>query len=495
MKIFKPFRFLFATAAVAAVAGLVLNAPYVTAQVGAFFGFPVIGQPQYCLTQLNPSPANANGNGAGQTSTCVAYAPAGPSNYTGNEWLIANTELPGNQNPQTVFMPSSILAQHGEGSERNALIGGDFQTNLWQRGTTPLSGATVTTTSYGPDRWAVYAAASQVVTVTKDVTAADVAPTLGVNGIAKVTRPSGTDTHSICIGQIMPVAESARFVGNEAVFSFYAEELAGYLQTGGTIIPTIAVYTGTDSATPNANSDAFMKGTITGYTVLNSSGAVSTLLAPTLSGTTAPAVLPLTTSLVRYSVAAYVPTQVTVSGTLTNVTGIGVTLCTGAYPASTGVATDGFAFGNAQLEVTSPGTIYQGAVVSPPNTVPGGFARRTPGAEAAIEYTYTNPGGLGTEVATAYYMAGGCKSSGVANFGIVFDPPLREAPTAATSTLTAGGYSIQTAAAVTAIGTITLAAPTKTGVTLISSGACTTTLPYQIVGSNTTGLILFVGEP
>jgi hypothetical protein len=496
---FKARNLLIGSAALGIVAAGLLNAPSVIAQMGLFFGYPIVGQGSYCITSLNPAPPNANGNGAGQATQCVATAPAGPAGLTGNELVIANTELPGGQTPQTVFLPSGVLIQHGFGGERNVLVGADFATNLWQRGTTPLSAATVSTPLMSADRWAVYSPASQVVTVTKDVTAADVAPALGVNGIAKVTRPSGTDTHSICIGQVMPVTESARFVSNEAVFSFYAEALAGYLQTNSTIIATIGVYTGTDSATPFTNTSSFMQGTTTGYTVLNPVAGSSTILNPVLTGTASTATIPLTTSLARYSVAAYVPPQVSVSGTLTNVTGIGVTLCTGTYPASTGVATDGFAFGNAQLEVTSPGAlgIQNGAtvLVSQPITTPGGFARRAIGEEEVAMLAYTSPGGLGQEVATTFYMAGGCQASGNANFGVVFNPPLRITPTGATSTLTAGGYSIKTAAAVTAIGTITVVGASRYEATVNSNAACTATLPYQIVGSAATGLILFSAEP
>lgn len=496
---FKARNLLIGSAAIGMVAAGLLNAPSVIAQMGLFFGYPIVGQGSYCITSLNPSPANVNGNGAGQATTCAATAPAGPATFTGNELLIANTELGGGQNPQTVFIPSSVMTQRGEGSERNMLVGADFLTNLWQRGTTPLSAATPNTPVMSADRWAVWAASSQVVTVTKDVTAADVAPTLGVNGIMKVTRPSGTDTHSICVGQVLPQADTQRVLGNEAVFSFYGEALAGYLQTNSTVIATIAVYTAADSATPFTNTSSFMQGTTTGYTVLNPVAGASTLLAPVLTGTTSTATIPLTTTLTRYSVAAYVPPQVNVSGTLTNVTGIGVTLCTGAYPASTGVATDGFAFGNAQLEATSAGALgfQNGASVQAalPNTIPGGFARRTPALESAAQLAYTSPGGLGQEVATTFYMAGGCQASGNANFGVVFNPPLRITPTGATSTLTAGGYSIKTAAAVTAIGTITVVGASRYEATVNSNAACTATLPYQIVGSSTTGLILFSGEP
>ncbi len=92
-------------------------------------------------------------------------------------------------------------------------------------------------------------------------------------------------------------------------------------------------------------------------------------------------------------------------------------------------------------------------------------------------------------------MAGTCIASGNANFPVNFVPPLRAIPATATSTLTAGGYSIRTAAAVTAIGTITILGASKTSAAINSTGACTTTLPYVISGTNTTGLILFVAEP
>jgi len=476
-------KMLATAAAICATVGIVSGA-------GLFWGYPIVGGSSYCISYQNPTVVNGVVTSQG---TCTSTAPAGPSTVTGNELLIADTQLPGGQTPQTVYLPFGVINQHGQGSDRNALVGGDFATNLWQRGTTPLSAATPTTTTMSADRWGVYSSGNTV-TVTRDVTAADVLPSAGVNGIMKVTRPSGTNTTSICVGQVLPQAESARFIGNEAVFSFYAEALAGYLQTNSTIIATIAVYTAADSATPGTNTDAFFKGTITGYTVLNGT-TPSTIAAPTLSNTTLSTGFPITTSLVRYSVAAYVPPQVTVSSTLTNVTGIGVEICTGVYPASTGVATDGFAFGNAQLEVTSPGTQVGGVQVAAPITAPGGFSRRQAAEEAILQYAYTQPAGLGTEVATVFAMAGGCQASGNANFGVNFVPPLRAVPTTATSTLTAGGWSIKTAAAVTAIGTMTIVGASKTSATLNSNAACTSTLPYQIVGSNTTGLILFVAEP
>ncbi len=462
----------------------------IAVSAGLFWGYPIVGQGTYCISYQNPTVVNGVVTSQG---TCTSTAPAGPSAMTGNELLIADTQLPGGQTPQTVYLPSALLAASGQGSDRNALIGGDFVTNLWQRGTTPISSTTATTATYSADRWAAYSSGNTL-TVTRDVTAADVLPSAGVNGIMKVTRPTGTNTTSICVGQVLPTSESARLIGKEAIFSFWAEALAGYLQTNSTIVATIAVYTGADSATVNAVTDAFMKGTQTGYTVLNGV-TPSTIAVPTTSNTTVGTPIPLTTSLVRYSVAAYVPTQVLVSSTLTNVTGIGVTLCTGAYPPGTGVSTDGFAFGNAQLEESSPGTATGTTLTAAPNTAPGGFARRSAPEEAILQYGYTQPAGYGTEVATVYGQVANCTASGNVNSPAVFVPPLRTTPATATSTLTAGGWSIKTAATIVAIGTITIVGASKYSATINSTAACTTTLPYTIVGTNTTGLILFVAEP
>src|SRR5579862_852732 len=98
------------TAAIALVAAGLLSSPVVRSQMGAFFGFPIVGGASYCITTLNPAPPNANGNGAGQTGQCVATAPAGPTVMTGNELVLANTGLPGTQVPQTVFLPAVLAA-------------------------------------------------------------------------------------------------------------------------------------------------------------------------------------------------------------------------------------------------------------------------------------------------------------------------------------------------------------------------------------------------
>jgi hypothetical protein len=62
----------------------------------------------------------------GNNSVCNQYQPYGPTALTGNEYIPADTGLPGGQNPQTVTVPVILL--------------GAGNTNY----STPLTGTTVT---------------------------------------------------------------------------------------------------------------------------------------------------------------------------------------------------------------------------------------------------------------------------------------------------------------------------------------------------------------
>lgn len=83
---------------------------------GNQLGFPVVGGASYC---------SSYGNG-GVCSNTVA---AGPTISTGNETIIANTNLSGGASPQTVLFPISILGS------------GPYQYNA------PLTGASLTLTA------------------------------------------------------------------------------------------------------------------------------------------------------------------------------------------------------------------------------------------------------------------------------------------------------------------------------------------------------------
>lgn len=449
---------------------LSLGAISIAVAGGSFNGFPIVG-----------GQANSGCLSYGNNNVCNQYIPQGPDDETGAEVVPADTGNIANQGQQTVLIPTSLL---GYNTRVNRLIGGDFNTNLWQRGTT-FSSLTPTTTTMTADRWGVYSSGNTV-TVSKQTGAADTIPTTGLYASMRVSRPSGNNTTQICTGQVLDKQAASSLIGNNAVFSFYALAGAGLNAVASNkITATIAYYTAADSATPGTNTDAFMKGTVTGYTAAVGGSGFPSQTVTVASGV---GTVPISTTWTRYAVWAKIPST---NAAGTAVTGVGVTLC--YTPASgTGGSTEWFEFTGAQLQSASS-TVTSFL----PNgvTSPSGFERRPASLEANYQLYYTQ--GLGAEVNGQYYNYNAtCTASGNVNIGVNFSVvPLRIAPTAATSTLTAGGYSIKTAAAVTGIGTMTIPATGTTGITLNSNAACTTTLPYIIVGTNTTGLILFSAEP
>lgn len=432
---------------------------------GLFPGFPIVGGASYCngvsgtgsgtgSSTFPTTPGAQFGQGsAGQSGTfanpCTITVNAGPVAITGNELIPADTQLPSGQQPQTVLIPTSMLAGIGQGSERNRLRGGDFTTNLWQRGTT-FTALTPTTAAYTADGWWAYSSGNTT-TITKQTGATDIILGSGARASMRVSRPSGTDVTPICVGQILPSTATSQFLGNNAVFSFWSMAPTSFSPQNDSVDVTLAYATAADSATVNTNTDAFAKGTIAGYTV------VSTVN------------VPQTQTFTRYSVAGLIPTTATT---------IGVKICFTPL-ASTGASTDWYEFALAQLEATNVN-----------NTSPGSFARRSFAAEAQLQQSYS----FGLIENTNVIYAGGVLCSATANALIALQYPtqMRGTPTVA---VTAGGFSIQTAVAVTAIGTTTLLAATSQHATLTSAAACTSTLPYQLKGTNTTGLLMFSAEP
>lgn len=426
---------------------------------GNYSQYPIVGVP-----------ADTDCQSYGNGGVCSQYRPAGPNYITGNEIIPADTRLPNGQNPQTVDIPVSMLGA-GNASNTNALIGGDFNTNLWQRGTS-FASQTPTTAAYTADRWFMYSSGNTV-TVNRQTSSSGVSLADQLNAVMRVVRPSGTDVTPICVGQVLPAKDAARFLGKNAIFSFYASAPTTLTSVNDSIDVTIAYVTATDSATPNTITDSFAKGTTTGYTAVvtkANAGAAGTTVA---SGA---ANIGLTATPTRYFVSGTIPTTATSVGVKICMTNVG-----------TGASTDYFEFGNAQLEAgaaTSTSPAYLGV------TAPSPFAKRPLAYETSLQQSYT----YALIEATGLFYANPvtCVSTGNAQIPVAFPVQMRMAPTL---TLTAGGFSIQTAAAVTAIGTTTLVTATAQQASLTSAAACTTTLPYVLKGTNTTGLILFTAEP
>lgn len=461
---------------------------------GLFPGFPIVGGASYCngvsgtgsgtgSSTFSTTPGAQFGQGqVGQSGTfanpCISTVSAGPPVQTGMELVPADTQLASGQQPQTVLLPSVLLGSTNV--RTNRLVGGDFATNLWQRGTTPVSAASPSTTVIGADRWAVYSSAN-VVTVTKQTAAADSIPAQGFNASMRVSRPSGTNTSAICVGQVLDKQATNNLIANNGVLSFYALAGAGLSAVAGNnLTVTIAYYTAADSATPLTNTDAFMKGTVTGYQAVTAGGSVGTTAAVTAGVAT----VNISTTWTRYGVYGAIPAT---NAAGTAVTGAGVTIC--YTPASgTGGATEWFEIEGVQLQPTpSRATPAMPAGV----TAYTGFERRHAQLEADLQQYYSY---VLQETNGAVYP-GGVLCTATGNAWIALSPgiSMRETPTLV---VTAGGFSIRTAAAVTGIGTTTLlAGSTASTFSLTSGAACTSTLPYQLVGTNTTGSLVFSAEP
>ncbi len=338
----------------------------------------------------------------------------------------------------------------------------------------------------GPDRWGVYNsnASSQgsTVTVIKETGASDTLPAQGLYASARVQRvASQTGTNDICIGQVLDKQAAAPFIGNNLVFSYWALAGGNYSATASNLKVTVAYYTAGDSATPGTNTDAFMKGTITGYQAAVTGGS------PGVVGSVASGVatVPISATWTRYSVFATIPTQ---NSAGTAVTGVGVTLC--ETPVGTASTNDWFELEGAQAQA-----MPSAATVNLANGLiaPTGFERRPAAIEQVLEQYYTYA--LNENAGTTPPLTGVpalCSASGAALITVPFPVSMREAPTL---TLTAGGWKIQTAVAQTAIGTTTLVGASTGFGELTSAAACTSTLPYQLVSTSTTGSIVFSAEP
>lgn len=454
-----------------AAAGLAVSASVALAG-GAFNGYPIVGDPgnDVCLS-------------FGNNGVCNQFSPAGPSATTGAENIPADTNLPSGQNPQTVLIPSSLLG--GFNNRVNRLIGGDFTTNLWQRGTTPLSAATPSTSTMSADRWAIYSSGNTV-TVSKQTGATDTIPSLGFYASMRVSRPSGTNNTQICAGQVLDKNAAAELIGNNGVFSFYALAGAGLsaVDANNAITATIAYYTAADSATPGTNTDAFMKGTVTGYTAAVG-GASDGTTAVVASGI---ATVNISTTWTRYSVWGKIPAT-NASGT--SVTGAGVTIC--YTPTSgTGGSTEWFEIAGAQLQAM-PSSVTSAS----PNgiTSPTQFERRSPQLEADYQYFYSQV--LTDGAATVRYALGQATATTSANFVIPLQP-MREVPSTTVGTATSWQATV---AAGTAQACTTLAAVASSNTTLSATVSCTVAANLaagnatQMIGAATGGLLTFSAEP
>lgn len=275
---------------------------------------------------------------------------------TGNERFGVDTMLGSGLNPASEAVSVSQMAAYalgvaGGGGWRNALVGGDFGTNLWQRGTSGT--ATTTALTYGADRWALLSGTGTEIKMIRSTTAGDL-PATGYIAAAKIQRTaSQTGVIASCVQQVLTSANSTRFQGQKAEFVFHATAGATFSAASSIITATIATGTGSDESAAN-----FSTGAWTGY-------AVAVAQPITISTTNG-----------RYSAVATIPATATQ---------VGVKIC--FTPVGTAGATDYFAFTGAQLDI-NPGAV---AIINSAGTSAGqalSFERRPQSIESMLQYYY-----------------------------------------------------------------------------------------------------------
>ena len=373
-------------------------------------------------------------------------------------------------------------------THKNKVIGGDFATNLWQRGTT-ISSITPTTATMIADRWFALSTGNTV-TVTKQTGASDTIPTSGLYASMRVNRPSGSNVTPICVGQALDKTLAQAFLGQNASLSFRALAGAGMSSTANQVTVTLAYYTAADSTTPGTNTNTFALGTITGYQAVTAGTSPGTTATSVTAGA---ALIPIATSWGTYEVYGPIPSA-NASGTA--VTGVGFTIC--YTPTGTGGATDWFEIEGVQLAA-----VPSGATAQMPNGVTGspGFERRMPSEEAVLQLYYSYV--LVDQAATIRY--GMCQdyTTAIAHCWVQFTQQMRETPsvtvattasfavTNASGTAEACNTSIAgTASAVTPVGSDLTC--TNSGTPLVAGNAA------QMIGGNPavqTNFITFSAEP
>ena len=402
--------------------------------------------------------------------------------------------------PATVTIPSALLSH---GMDRNRIIGGDFTTNLWQRGNTPVSNATPTVATMAADRWWVISPAGTV-DVLKTTPASTAADYLGASGFyngMEVRRHTGSTGALTCVGQTLDQNAAAPLIGNNAVFSFYGYAPASYSASNENVTVSVAYFTASDAAGTQAaigdaggNSSTFalsaaaQSGGITGYQAAVTAVSVNGAGASVASGV---ATIPLTTTPTRYAVVAPIPAA-TSAGTA--ITAVGISIC-GTFTATTSVTTDWFEIFAAQLEAKP-----SAATASLPNGVvsPTGFERRNAQDEANLQLAYSYIVNEIASSSSAPHGVGVNASTTVANVVVPFPVWMRIVP-AAKYTAGFGAYGNTTPAtnACTGLATVTNGLKTNQSAYVgctVASGLLAG-YPSNLIDDGGAGVMSFSAEP
>ena len=300
----------------------------------------------------------------------------------------------------------------------NALVGGDFGQNLFQRGTS-VSFSASATAAYSADRWANWSGTNTPLTLTQQTGATDIVA--GTTASFRVNKGSNTGTAAACIAQEVESQNSIPFAGQTAEFSFYGKAGPTFSAALSNVNVYITYGTGTD--------DGIQK---LAYSV-NAGGSGSTPWAGGVNAANGVSVVLSSSGFNRYAVAAAIPATATE---------IGVAIC--YTPVGTGSATDWYEIALAQLTINPAltSTVATGGTLYANDNRTRAFVRRPTAIETALQQRYF--WNL-TEPANGYGVAMGVLST-TTNCMVALQLPvtMRAVPTfGSTGTLSTSTWKIQ----------------------------------------------------
>jgi hypothetical protein len=276
----------------------------------------------------------------------------GPVQRAVSQGMVQITTLAGTEQislnyPCTVscFITTQTLQGYGRqspgsGGVVNSIIGGDYGTNPFQRGTANATGVHISSTAtYTADQTWMVGGASSSIDWSQQTSAADTPPRSG--GSLRMQRTSGnTDTAAICWGHTFSSEESYRFQNHTAFYELWAQTGANY--SGGAV--TVSVYYGTGA---NQSTASLLAGSWTNQTTASAATIASGSTPPTI---TSPTTFTPTATQARFSMAFTVPLMVSTS----DVSQVGMKACW--TPSGTAGANDWIEFSLEQLEVNDTGS-------------------------------------------------------------------------------------------------------------------------------------------
>lgn len=337
--------------------------------------------------------------------------------------------------PETVAMTGLQIAGSIPRSFRNLLLGGDFSTNPWQRGT---SFTTISNTlTYTADRFFALGGASSSISVSRQAVSAGDIPGTGnifTQALQFGRAAANADTAAIQLGQALESVDSVPLRGKQVTLSFWAKAGANFSAAGGVLGLKIASGTGTDGSAAN-----LAAGSWTGYserqlnTVQNggynyganaqgnpSSGIGYGAVLTPVTG------VQLSTAWQRYFVTAAIPANAAQVGVLFNYT-----------PVGTAGSNDWFQLAGVQLEEVSDQLPF-----------PTPFEGRKPALERLLCQRYCFQ--LNEKGTAAAVQANGIISAtNVQTIAIPLQVPMRTTPTV---TVSAGTWRFNIAGTLTAVG-------------------------------------------